>query len=424
MTLTAGAAACVAAWAKANGTPESFGAPVPLAQKLERERRADHDRELVEGILRRWPARAARREAWRQELLGAMRRIAQEHLACDAEALNQLFSDAGVEATHQFLRKARAFAPGITDQDLFQALRNVWVMHSVQLLMQAPVELNPAVFAYSMLYPWTDNYLDDPHRGRAAKMTFGEWLAQRLAGGPAPVPDTHCEEVSALVGIIERLYPRAEFPEVYRSLQAIHRAQMQSLDSQDTARPWDPETLLEVSIAKGGASVVADACLVRGWLTGEEAEFMYAYGVVLQLMDDLQDLREDLANGLMTLFSRQAKAGVLDELTCQLWGFTQGVLREPSAPKSLKAELRTDSPAQPASVKRLIQDNLRYLLMQSVARNREFYSPAFVSRLEEASPVRFCYLARQEKTLADRYSEVLGSMRRKRRLRSVFDLLG
>jgi hypothetical protein len=219
---------------------------------------------------------------------------------------------------------------------------------------------------------------------------------------------------------------------------------MLTLDPQDTAQPWDSERLWEVSIAKGGTSVVADACLVRGWLTGEEGQFMYAYGVVLQLMDDLQDVREDLANGHWTLFSRQVKEGVLDGLTCRLWGFTQGVLHEPgagaaepSAPREgtrptgadvgrvpSRGARTLDSPAQPASVKGLIQDNLRDLLMQSVARNREFYSPAFVSRLEEASPVRFCYLARREKSLADRYSQVLGSIRRKRALQSVFDLLG
>ena len=59
----------------------------------------------------------------------------------------------------------------------------------------------------------------------------------------------------------------------------------------------------------------------------------------------------------------------------------------------------------------LIQDNLRLLLLQAVARSSEFYTAAFVSGLEDSSPVRFCYLARQEKTLAGRYSKVLASIR-------------
>ncbi len=41
--------------------------------------------------------------------------------------------------------------------------------------------------------------------------------------------------------MIEQLYPRSEFPEVYLSLQAIHQAQMNSLDQQDRARTLDEQ---------------------------------------------------------------------------------------------------------------------------------------------------------------------------------------
>ena len=399
--------------AKAEQAFHGFGAGVPPAEKLERERRADQDFAAIERFLRRWPASPAKRAAWRQELLQAMRRMAGGHLACDTEGLNQLFTAEAMEATRQFLREARAFCPTITDRSLFQALRNVWVMHSVQLLLRAPITLSPAVFAYSMLYPWTDNCLDDPQLGHAAKIAFGDWLALRLAGDKAPPPDAHCEEVGALVGRIERLYPRPEFPEVYLSLQAIHQAQMKSLDQQDVARAWDEHALLDLSIAKGGTSVLADACLVRGWLTGDEAEFMFAYGVVLQLMDDLQDLRDDLANGHMTIFTRQARLGTLDGLTSRLWAFTRQVLGSFNPFAS--------SPSTP--VVGLIQDNLRLLILQAVARSSEFYTGAFVSGLEDSSPVRFCYLARQEKTLAGRYSKVLASIRRNGRLDSVLEML-
>ena len=407
-------AKCAEAWALAGASaPCGFGTAVSLAEKLDREQRADEGLAANERLLRRWPASAAKREAWRQELLQAMRGMAREHLACDTEGLNQMFSAEGLEATRQFLREARAFAPTITDDSLFQALRNVWVMHSVQLLLRAPITLSPAVFAYSMLYPWTDNCLDDPKLGRGAKVAFGDWLALRLAGEKAPPPDAHGEEVGALVGRIEQLYPRPEFPEVYLSLQAIHQAQMESLDQQDGARAWNERTLLGLSIAKGGAAVLADACLVRGWLSEDEAEFMFGYGVVLQLMDDLQDLRDDLANGHMTIFARQTRLGTLDGLTSKLWAFTRHVLG------SYDRWAATPS----ASVMALIRDNLRLLLLQAVAQNREFYTGAFVSELEDASPVRFCYLARQEKTLAGRYSKVLASIRRNRRLASVFEML-
>jgi hypothetical protein len=411
---TAGyAAKCAAAWTEANATSAGFGTTIDLAAKLEREHRADRYAEEIEARLRRWPASPARRANWRQGLLDAARRIAGDYLEGDAEGLDRLFTAEALEATRQFVRQARAFAPAITDQSLFQALRNLWVTHSVQLFLRAPITLSPTLFAYSMLYPWTDNCLDDLRLERAAKLAFGDWLTLRLSGAKAPPPDLHSEQVCRLVGMIERLYPRAEFPEVYLSLRAIHHAQMQSLDQQDAARTWDEQALLKLSIAKGGTSVLTDASLVRGSLTHDEAEFMFAYGVLLQLMDDLQDFRDDLVNKHMTIFTRQIGLGPLDEVTARLWAFTQKVLWSFSRFAS----------AQPGSLKSLIQDNLRLLLVQTVARNHEFYTPDFVRRVEASSPVRLCYLAGQEKALAGRYSRVLASIRHSRRLDSLFEML-
>jgi hypothetical protein len=346
-------------------------------------------------------------------LLHALRRIAGDYLEHDAEGLDRLFADEALEATRQFIREARTFAPGIADQSLFQALRNLWVVHSVQLFLRAPISLSPALFAYSMLYPWTDNCLDDPRLTRAAKIAFGDWLGLRLTGVKAPPRDLHAEQVGQLVGLIERLYPRPEFPDVYLSLQAIHQAQMSSLEQQDPSRTLDEQALLQLSIAKGGTSVLADAHLVRGSVSADEAEFMFSYGVVLQLMDDLQDLPDDLANGHMTIFTRQALLGSLDGVTTQLWAFTQTVLWSFSP----------FAAAQPGSLKSLIQDNFRLLLLQTIARNRQFYTRDFVHALEASSPVRFCYLARQEKVLAGRYSQVSASIRQSRRIDSLFEML-
>jgi hypothetical protein len=130
-------------------------------------------------------------------------------------------------------------------------------------------------------------------------------------------------------------------------------------------------------------------------------------------MDDLQDLSDDLANGHITIFTRQTRLVPLDGVTAQLWAFTQTVLWSFSR----------FAAAQPSSLKSLIQDNFRLLLLQTVARNRQFYTGDFVRALEAASPVRFCYLARQEKVLAGRHSQVSASIRQSRRIDSLFELL-
>jgi len=281
------------------------------------------------------------------------------------------------------------------------------------LFLGAPIALSPALFAYSLLYPWTDNFLDDSRRGRAEKLAFGEWLTLRLAGAKPPPRGLHREQVSRLVGMIERFYPRAEFPEIYLSLVFIHKAQMRSLEQQNVARAWEERALLHLSIAKGGASVLTDAYLVHGSLTEDEAEFMFAYGVVLQLMDDLQDFREDLSNRHMTLFTLRANLGSLDEVTARLWAFTKTVIWG----------FNRFAFAQPDHLKSLIQQNLRLLLVQTVARNPEFYTPEFARVLEASSPVRFCFLAGQAHTLRGRFTRVLASIRQNRRTDSLFAML-
>src|ERR1019366_6377639 len=117
-------------------------------------------------------------------------------------------------------------------------------------------------------------------------------------------------------------------------------------------------------------------------------------------------LGDDLANGHMTIFTRHATLGPLDGVTTKLWAFTQTVLWSFSR----------FAAAQPGSLKSLVQDNFRLLLLQTVARNWQFYTKDFVRTLEGASPVRFCYLARQEKVLAGRYSPVSASIQQSRRM--------
>jgi len=56
----------------------------------------------------------AKRRIWRQDLLDALRRMARDCLACDSDGLDRLFTAEALEATRQFVRQARAFAPAIT----------------------------------------------------------------------------------------------------------------------------------------------------------------------------------------------------------------------------------------------------------------------------------------------------------------------
>ena len=105
------------------------------------------------------------------------------------------------------------------------------------MLLDRPVELRPGLFAYSMLYPVTDNWLDDPEVSTSAKRSFNERFGRRLAGLPVSPADERDAAVGRLVERIEDEWPRDRFPSVYASLLAIHDGQMRSL-AQQGARGW------------------------------------------------------------------------------------------------------------------------------------------------------------------------------------------
>jgi len=402
-----------ALWEAAEATPPRLGPIISPGQKLERESSATRQFEGIKTKLRQVPRLREQREVWRQNLLNTARDLAGRILDLSEAGLRLLFTQAGLEATRRFVRDAKSFDSGISDDSLLQALRNLWVTHSIQLLLDKEVSVSPATFAYSMLYPWTDNYLDDSQIPSQSKIEFGNWLERRLCGSRVEPPNSHAAQVDRLVTLIEECFPWSEFKEVYLSLRAIHQAQTASLKQQEADDSLGEQELLHITLRKGGTSVLADAWLVAGKLTDPEADFMFGYGVLLQLLDDLQDVRNDIVEGNATVFSRQAADSLLDELAARLWSFAESVLWSSS---------RFEAPRfQP--IKALIHENCKLLLLQAVAGNCGSYTTRFAAELETFSPWRFSFMKSRGAKLENECKNIVSLLRRQRRIDSAFDLL-
>lgn len=72
------------------------------------------------------------------------------------EEMLTAFSDAGDD----FVTRAREFDKDLEFDGIFQALRNLWIINSMQEAFELPICANPSGFAYSLLYTYSDNYLD------------------------------------------------------------------------------------------------------------------------------------------------------------------------------------------------------------------------------------------------------------------------
>ncbi len=310
-------------------------------------------------------------------------------LELSEEDIHFLQASGLLEGVQGFAQRARRFDPSISGDDIYQAARNVMSMNFLQLLFGLPVEVTPAVFAYSMLYPYSDNYLDDLTVSSADKRSFNLRFKQRLEGETIRCLNVKEERINELVSMIESQYERSRFPQVWQSLLAIFNAQARSIQLvKPGLSPYEAD-ILGITLEKGGASVLADGYLVAGWLNAAEAKFCFGYGAFTQCLDDLEDIHSDLKEGRMTLFTQTAPHWRLDALTNRIFHFGHTVFNQVNG-------FPTGSSA---SLYPLIEHILDPMLLDTLGRAAKFYSRDYLRAAERSLPFRFDILKKQRARL-------------------------
>lgn len=310
--------------------------------------------------------------------------------------LELMFSDSMIGITRSFIQKAKTFDADLTFADIFQACRNMWIMNGLQLIMGIPMKVTPSVFAYSMLYPYTDNFIDDPAVSGYQKLQFSERFRHRLSGTMLNPGDKTENAIFRLVGMIEEEYPRTDYPEVYASLLAIHDAQTRSVELILRGDSISKREILNICLAKGGASVLADGYLVAGKLTDMQQYFLFGYGAYLQLLDDVQDVKDDYASGLMTVFSGSACRSPLDEKLNKTYWFGEHVMKSLDSFGGQHIDL----------FKSLMRRSMDLFIAEAIAQTPEMYSEKYVAEYECCSPFHFSYI-RKLKTQFESYNSLL-----------------
>lgn len=354
-----------------------------LANRLEPIRAAHPS-----GLSRRDSLSPAERSEIKTVFTDFLLALDEETLLFDEPFLRFFLDQGYLDAAEVFLERTAREDPELAHAEVFQALRNVWIMNSLQLLWGLPLEVTPSVYAYSMLYPYTDNFLDDPATGLPEKVLFNEHLSKALTGQALSPVNPVEEQVFRKIRLIESQYDRGAFPRVYESIRLIQGAQAESL-AQDDATILPREELLSLSFYKGGASVLADAFLVKGSLSLPEMEFAVAYGAFLQLLDDFQDARRDAKDRHQTLFSLGADATSRSREIRQLIRY----IIEVNAPR----------PGDPEALRRMKQviSSCTLLLIRSAAgKDPSLITSALYQELEGPSKVRLSFYQELENSLS------------------------
>ncbi len=375
-------------WEDCPDTPPEFGRQIGADEQKVRESRLEQFIAAIQDELKRLPQDRGERQAAHHRITEAFRTLGETALGLEEPHLRLLLGGGFSSIGTQMVRRARAFDSGVQIGDVLQASRNAWTACGLEMLFGRGMALTPSIFAYSMMYPYSDNYLDDPDVAAEEKRGFNARFRRRLAGEVCAAANRHEEILWRLVEMVEGQYGRDANPDVFAGLLLIQKAQEESLA---LLRRGNVD-VLRLSFAKGGASVLADGYLAAGTLTPDQARFAFCWGVLLQLGDDLQDVREDRTNGLQTLFSQAAERGTLDGVTSRTLHFGRRVMA-----------LMQRLPAEDcAPLQQLIQRSSLSLVVRSAGEAGEFYSKSYLQGLEAASPFRFGFVNERRAQLAKR----------------------
>ncbi len=177
-----------------------------------------------------------------------------------------------------------------------------WVVQSGRNSL-APEELE-AIWNYSMLYPYIDNFLDsnDPDLKAHRKDIISDIRYCLLHEDRLPAFTYHPYRtglIAALTGVkyaAMRLNASAR-EEISSALQCLMVVESTNYNT------YSKEEVLFHSCMKGALALVPICFLNAGLMTSADHQRIFSFGLGLQLIDDLQDTALDSASQQSTIFT-------------------------------------------------------------------------------------------------------------------------
>lgn len=350
----------------------------------------------------RLPRLPFRRKKWKRRTLDIIFQVLyQENIIGIHEAMKPHEIDSFYQELMDFLKTVRHFSPDLRFDEIGQAIRNYIVYAMFKVIHQVETGFSKAGFGYSMLYPFTDNYIDSQNPSSTEKKRYNQLIRDKILGREVHPDSWHDRKTCELLQAIASDYPRERDDRIYTLLLMMLEAQEESLHQQNTNVCLSEEERLDISLFKGGVSVLVDRFLVNKELTDADLHFYLGFGFFLQLADDLQDIREDSNKGYQTLFTVNLTPEREEKLVNKLLRFLNNLMVSYSAEND--------------TFKDFVLASSNHLILTSLFRSGEFFTPTYQGRLEQYLPVTSAYLEesgahipeRQSIKVQDNYMKVL-----------------
>lgn len=307
--------------------------------------------------------------------------LEREKILSLSEQMDQALLASFQRETKHFLKSVRAFDETLRPAQIWQTLRNYFIYAMIVDLQGSKQYAGDPILAYSLLYPYTDNYIDDIQITKSEKDRYNQMIALKLKGEDAAPRNTLEEKTCCLLDMILKAYEGPAQKKIAATLLQLLEAQSCSIGQQKT--DVTEEQILEVSIWKGSTSVLADYLFAAANWTEYEEAFYLKFGFVLQLVDDLQDIEEDTAAGNHTLMTEARRRQQLEQYTNRLLWFTWNVIRD-------------FDPVNP-SLKGFVLKHCVEITLLTAAMHQQLFSLEYLQALEPYLPFTTDFLKKMKK---------------------------
>jgi len=309
------------------------------------------------------------RKRWKRKTLNLFKQVlSNESIIGTHRILSQQTIDSFQDELIEFLRQVRKFSPELSIDGIGQAIRNYIVYLMFNELNQVNNGFNTACFGYSMLYPFTDNFIDSKEYSDEEKKQYNQIIRDKIEGKIVHPESTHEEKTCALLQAIESKYPRNNDSTIFNLLLMMLEAQEDSLFQQNTINSLTFDERLDISLYKGGISVLIDRFFVDKEITEDDLLFYLEFGFFLQLADDLRDIEEDCNNGNQTIFTLDLQFEQQEKIVNKMLHFLHRIM------DSYQIENN--------NFKIFILENCYQLIFTSVAGSKSFFSKEYLDKLE------------------------------------------
>ncbi len=369
-------------WLEADDQFPAFLKPVSEATKSDNEQ---YSRKLSKDFniqVNRFPRFLLGRKRWKRRMLSLIEDVLRHETVI---GIHQSMKESEIASFREelmvFLKQVRAFAPELELEGIGQALRNYIVYVMFKYIHRIQSGFSMAGFGYSMLYPFTDNYIDSRSYTAGEKVEYNRLIRDKIEGRPVHPGTAHQRKTCDLLDAIFLNFDHS----VSRLLLMMLEAQEESLRQQDNGVALTDEECLDISLYKGGISVLVDRYLIGKELNEEEIIFYLGLGFFLQLADDLQDIKSDSEQGWQTLLTLNISHEYEERYINKLLHFIHTVM------SSYQAENN--------GFKDFILANCYQLVLTSVIGSKEYFSQDYIDAIGRYLPVTVAFYEEMQRDM-------------------------